>query len=62
MIKVIDNLESTDIKNALSANMGRILNEAIEALELRVVEIEGTTLDISAMSSEEIQEIMDKGE
>lgn len=58
MIKVIDNLESTDIKNALSANMGRILNEAIEALELRVVEIEGTTLDISAMSSEEIQEII----
>lgn len=59
MIKVIDNLESTDIKNALSANMGRILNEAIEALELRVVEIEGTTLDISSLSSEEIQEIIE---
>lgn len=58
MIYAIDNLTSTDKTNALSANMGRILNEAIEALELRVVEIEGTTLDISALSSEEIEEII----
>lgn len=58
MIYAIDNLTSTDDANALSANMGRVLNEAIEALKLRVVEIEGTTLDISSMSSEEIQEII----
>lgn len=58
MISVIDNLDSTSTNNALSANMGRILNESIEALELRVIAIEGTTLDISAMSSEEIQEII----
>lgn len=58
MIKVIDSLDSTETKNALSANMGRILNEAIEALKLRVTTLEGTTLDISAMSSEEIQEII----
>jgi hypothetical protein len=59
MINVIDNLDSTSAKNALSANMGRILNEAIEALKLRVTTLEGTTLDISSMSSEEIQEIIE---
>lgn len=59
MINVIDNLNSTSAKNALSANMGRILNEAIEALKLRVTTLEGTTLDISSMSSEEIQEIIE---
>lgn len=58
MVTVVDNLNSTNAKAALSANMGRVLNEAIEALKLRVVAIEGTTLDISAMSSEEIQEII----
>lgn len=58
MVTVVDNLNSTNAKAALSANMGRVLNEAIEALKLRVVEIEGATLDISAMSSEEIQEII----
>lgn len=59
MINVIDNLDSTSAKNALSANMGRVLNEAIEALKLRVTTLEGTTLDISSMSSEEIQEIIE---
>lgn len=58
MITVIDNLDSTSTKNALSANMGRILNEAIESIELRLVAIEGTTLDISSLSSEEIEEII----
>ncbi len=29
-IEVIDNLESTDTQNALSANMGRVLNEKID--------------------------------
>lgn len=58
MVSVIDNLNSTNVKAALSANMGRVLNEDIEALELRVATIESTTLDISAMSSEEIQEII----
>lgn len=54
MILVINNLESTSTTNALSAYMGKVLNESIQSLELRVVEIEGTTLDISALSSEEI--------
>jgi hypothetical protein len=58
MILVINNLESTSTTNALSAYMGKVLNESIQSLELRVVEIEGTTLDISALSSEEIQEII----
>lgn len=58
MILVVNNLESTSTTNALSANMGKVLNESIQALELRVIEIEGTTLDISAMSSTEIQEII----
>jgi hypothetical protein len=59
MILVENNLTSTSTTNALSANMGRILNEAIETLELRVIAIEGTTLDISALSSEEILEIIE---
>lgn len=32
MIEVIDDLLSTDTFNALSANMGRVLNESIQEL------------------------------
>ena len=32
---VIDNLTSTSSSSALSANQGRVLNEKIEALELK---------------------------
>lgn len=41
MITVINNLTSTSSSNALSANMGRVLNEAIEAMELRITSLEG---------------------
>ena len=40
MITVINNLTSTSTSNALSANMGRVLNEAIEAMELRITSLE----------------------
>lgn len=40
MITVINNLTSTSASNALSANMGRVLNEAIEAMELRITSLE----------------------
>lgn len=41
MIDVIDNLDSTSPYNALSANMGRILNEKI----LAIVPISNTEID-----------------
>lgn len=47
MIEVYDELTSHDQNNALSANMGRVLNEAIQALELRVVQLENNIIDIS---------------
>lgn len=40
MITVINNLTSTSTANALSANMGRVLNEAMQAMELRITAIE----------------------
>ena len=47
MIEVYDELTSHDKNNALSANMGRVLNEAIQALELRVVQLENNIIDVS---------------
>ena len=47
MIEVYDELTSHDKNNALSANMGRVLNEAIQALELRVVQLENNIVDVS---------------
>ena len=49
MIEVYDELTSTDKKNALSANMGRVLNEAIQALELRVVQLENNIIVITKL-------------
>ena len=46
MIEVYDELTSHDKNNALSANMGRVLNEAIQALELRVVQLENNIIDV----------------
>lgn len=37
---VIDNLTSSSSSSALSANQGRVLNEKIGALELRVEDLE----------------------
>lgn len=46
MIEVIDGLTSTDTFNALSANMGRVLNEAINSLTLRVVRLENNIVSV----------------
>lgn len=50
--EIIDNLESTSILAALSANQGRVLNGKIQALDERVQDLEsgsgsGTGSDIT---------------
>lgn len=47
MIEIVNDLTSNDPYSVLSANMGRVLNEAIQALELRVVELENKIIDVS---------------
>ena len=39
-LPIYDGLDSEDSSFALSANMGRVLNEAITSMELRVTSLE----------------------
>lgn len=43
LVEVEDVLTSTSIENALSANMGRVLNNSIESLNTRVSALESGT-------------------
>jgi len=45
---LVDNFTSTSITTALTANAGRILNDSIEALDARVVTLEGASIDYLA--------------
>jgi hypothetical protein len=45
MVLVEDILTSESIENALSANMGRVLNEEINNVKLRVTALEGSSFN-----------------
>lgn len=52
---VLDSLTSTSTSSALSANMGRELNEKIEALDTRITTLENNSGDSAAQCDCELR-------